>query len=87
MSMEYSWKDDGGKPKHLEEISPCATLPTTNPTWSILASDSSYCVSIVQGVRNVTVHLQKVLEVMSMSVFTGLNAFNFIRKHFLQICL
>jgi hypothetical protein len=25
-------------------------------------------------------------EVMSMSVYTGLNPFNFIRKHFLQIC-
>jgi hypothetical protein len=27
-----------------------------------------------------------VLEVMSTSVYTGLNPFNFIRKHFLQIC-
>jgi hypothetical protein len=32
------------------------------------------------------VHLQKVLEVMSTSVYTGLNPFNFIRKHSLQIC-
>jgi hypothetical protein len=24
---------------------------------------------------------------MSMSVYTGLNPFNFIRKHFLQICV
>jgi hypothetical protein len=31
--------------------------------------------------------LIKVLEVMSTSVHTGLNPFNFIRKHFLQICL
>jgi hypothetical protein len=28
-----------------------------------------------------------VLEVMSMSVYTGLNLFNFIHKHFLQICV
>jgi hypothetical protein len=26
-----------------------------------------------------------VLEVMSTSVYTGLNPFNFIRKHFLQM--
>ena len=38
-------------------------------------------------VRKVAVHLKKVLEVMSTSVCTGLNPFNFIRKHFLQICL
>jgi hypothetical protein len=41
----------------------------------------------VQCVRKVAVHLQKLLEVMSTSVYTGLNPFNFIRKHFLQICL
>jgi len=38
-------------------------------------------------VRKVAAHLQKVLEVMSTSVYTGSNLFNFIRKHFLQICL
>jgi hypothetical protein len=27
------------------------------------------------------------LEVMSTSVYTGLNLFNFIPKHFLQICV
>jgi hypothetical protein len=31
--------------------------------------------------------LKKVLEVMSTSVYTGLNPFNVIRKHFLQICV
>jgi hypothetical protein len=31
------------------------------------------------------VHLQKVFEVMSTSVYIGLNPFNFIRKYFLQI--
>jgi hypothetical protein len=41
---------------------------------------------LIQCVRKVAVHLQKVLEVMSTSVYTGLNPFNFIRKHFLQIC-
>jgi hypothetical protein len=30
---------------------------------------------------------KKVLEVMSTCVYTGLNPFNFIFKHFLQICL
>jgi hypothetical protein len=39
----------------------------------------------VHCVRKVTVHLQKLLEVTSTSVYTGLNPFNFIRKHFLQI--
>jgi hypothetical protein len=33
----------------------------------------------MQSVRKVTVHLQKVLEVMPMSVFTGLNLSNFIQ--------
>jgi hypothetical protein len=28
-----------------------------------------------------------VLEVISTSVYTDLHPFNFIRKHFLQICL
>jgi hypothetical protein len=31
--------------------------------------------------------LIKVLEVMAMNVYTGLNPFNFIRKHFPQICV
>jgi hypothetical protein len=35
----------------------------------------------------VTVHLQKVLELMSTNVYTDLNPFNFIHKCFLQICL
>jgi hypothetical protein len=33
------------------------------------------------------VHLQKVLEVIFTSFYTGLNPFNFIRKQFLQICV
>ena len=41
----------------------------------------------IQCLRKVAVHLQMVLEVMSTSVYTGLNTFNFILKHFLQICL
>jgi hypothetical protein len=41
----------------------------------------------IQCIRKVAVHLQKVLEVMSTSVDTRLNPFNFIRKHFLQICI
>jgi hypothetical protein len=42
---------------------------------------------MVQCVRKVAVYLQKVLVVMSTSVYTGLNPINFIRKHFLQIGL
>jgi hypothetical protein len=42
---------------------------------------------VAQCVRKVAVHLKKVLEVMSTSVYTGLNPFNFTRKHFLQICV
>jgi hypothetical protein len=41
----------------------------------------------IQCVWKAAVHLQKVLEVMSTSVYTGLNPLNFIRKHFLQICI
>jgi hypothetical protein len=40
----------------------------------------------IQCVQKVAVHLQKLLEVMSTCVYTGLNPVNFIRKHFLQIC-
>jgi hypothetical protein len=40
---------------------------------------------IMQYVRKVAVHLQKFLEVMSRSVYTGLNPFNFICKHLLKI--
>jgi hypothetical protein len=36
----------------------------------------------IECAQKVTVHLQKVLEVTSTSVDTGLNRFNFIRKHF-----
>jgi hypothetical protein len=43
--------------------------------------------TFIQCVRKVAVHLQKVLEVISTSFYTDLNAFNFIRKHFLQICV
>jgi len=42
---------------------------------------------VIQCIWKVAVHLQKVLEVMSTSVYTGPNLFNFIRKHFLQFCL
>jgi hypothetical protein len=42
---------------------------------------------ITHCVRKVAVHLQKLLDVMSLSVYTGLNPFNFICKHFVQICL
>jgi hypothetical protein len=41
---------------------------------------------IIQCIRKVAVNLLEVLEVMSTSAYTGLNTFNFIRKHFLQIC-
>jgi hypothetical protein len=44
-------------------------------------------VTVIQCVQKVAMHLQKVLEVMSMSVYTDLNPFNCIRKHFLQICI
>jgi hypothetical protein len=41
----------------------------------------------VQRVWKVAVHLQKLLEVMSTSVYTGPNSFNLVSKHFLQICV
>jgi pilus assembly protein TadC len=42
---------------------------------------------ILWRVRKDAVHFQRVLEVMSTSVYKGLNPFNFIRKHFLHICV
>jgi hypothetical protein len=44
-------------------------------------------IRLVHCVRKVAVHLQNVLEVVSTSVYTGLNPFNFVHKHFLQICV
>jgi hypothetical protein len=42
----------------------------------------------IQCVRKVAVHLKKrLMEAMSTNVYTGLNTFNFIRQHFLQICV
>jgi hypothetical protein len=41
----------------------------------------------VQCVRKVAVHSQNMLEVMSTNVYAGLNLFNFVRKHLLQICV
>jgi hypothetical protein len=41
----------------------------------------------IQCFLKVAVRIQKVLEVVSTSVYTGLNPFNFIRKRFLQICI
>jgi hypothetical protein len=43
--------------------------------------------NVMQCFRKVVVHLQSLLEEMFTSVYTSLNTFNFIRKHFLQICL
>ena len=53
--------------------------------WSLYVA--SHCIVIMQCVRKVAVHLYNVLEVMSTSVYTGLNLFNFIRKPFLLIWL
>jgi len=73
-------------------------LAVNNSTGGVLypniqTSSRSHCYcgiwvsSYIQYVRKVAVHLHKVLEVMSTSVYTGLNPFNFIPKCFLQICL
>jgi hypothetical protein len=42
---------------------------------------------VIQSVRKVAVHLYKMLEVMSTSVYTGMNPFSFIPQHFPQICV
>jgi hypothetical protein len=64
--------------------------PFIAETYSLVLDEYMLCLLnhllYLQCVRKVAVHLQKVLEVMSMSVHTGLNPFNFIRKQFLQIC-
>jgi len=59
-------------------------LPFSKPPLSCnnsLQFRGSY--GIIKCLLKVAVHLQKLLEVMSTSVRTGLNPFNFIRKHFL----
>jgi hypothetical protein len=56
----------------------------------IIITQVHYAVStakLLQCVRKFAVHLQKMLEVMSTSFYTVLNTFNFIRKHFLQVCV
>jgi hypothetical protein len=69
----------------------CIFEPLTLFNSSLLSEDQAHkCLNFsfyIQCFRKVAVHLQKVLEVMSTSVETGLNTFNFIRKHFLQICV
>jgi hypothetical protein len=55
-----------------------------------LAHGGNYIIGfgrVIQCVQTVAVRLQKVLEVISTSVDTGLNPFNFVHKHFLQICV
>jgi hypothetical protein len=54
---------------------------------NVIHFNSWFINMLVQHVRKVAVHLQKVLEVMSTSAYTGLNSFNFICKHFVQICV
>jgi len=49
----------------------------TNTEHTTVCSESHF--ALIRGVRS--------LEVMSTSVYTGLNPFNFIHKHFLHICL
>jgi hypothetical protein len=67
----------------------CTRFFLSNWTMYVDFSLPSNCFVVfleIQCVRKVAVHLQKLLKVMSTSVYTGLNPFNFIRKHFLQIC-
>jgi hypothetical protein len=59
-----------------------SSCPALNPTQMLSRAQWH-----TQCVRKVAVHLQNVLEVMSTRVYTGLNPFNIIRKHFLQICV
>jgi hypothetical protein len=54
-----------------DHLSVTGLLNVTDPNTSLL-----HCV------QKVARHLQKLLEVMSTSVYTGLNPFNFIRIHF-----
>ena len=53
------------------------------PQYHISYRWGYYSAPIIKCVRKVAVHLQKVMEVTSTSFQTGLNLFNFIRKHFL----
>jgi hypothetical protein len=66
-------------------------IPDFLPKFSRLSLHPYFSIphflSYRECVRKVAMHLHKMLEVMSTSVYTGLNPFNFIRKHFLQICL
>jgi hypothetical protein len=43
--------------------------------------------AFIQCIQKVALHLQKLLDVMSTSVYIGLNPFNCICKQFLQSCV
>jgi hypothetical protein len=58
----FVWHDISSKEKHCHEIS--------------MLLKTALLTNQVQCVRKVAVHLQKVLEVMSASVYTGLSQFN-----------
>jgi hypothetical protein len=62
-------------------------IDATEVNGQVTRGKALFKISQTQSCQKVAVHLQKVLEVMSTSVYTGLKLFNFIRKHFLQICL
>jgi hypothetical protein len=62
-------------------------MKVTHTVFFLYFVDHASWTIFVQCVQKVAVHLQKVLEVMSTSIYTDLNSFNFIRKHLLQICV
>jgi hypothetical protein len=59
-------------------------LPPSQLGCDVLVCVCDFCYTVRSVSRCALI---KVLEVMPTSVYTGLNPFNFIRKHFLQICL
>jgi hypothetical protein len=64
------------------------TIPY-NYTYSILEIALTWNINVKLIKCDVTcmLNIQCVLEVMSMSIYTGLNPFNFTHKPFLQICV
>jgi hypothetical protein len=78
--LRVSTQPEGPSEAHLKQNWHSETLSPSFYT-------AIFFISLVQCIRKVAVLLQKVLEVMSTTVYTRLNPFNLTCKNFLNICL
>jgi hypothetical protein len=83
--LNYLWRENYTQEKSVIVVGNKADLARSR----VIPTNGKNCISVAYTVRSDSrcALLQKVLEVTSTSIYTGLNPFNFISKHFLQICL